>query len=92
MPPTGLAFEVPDLLLMQSWAEFHDLRMAVELDCCTEDEEYEEMIALFSRSRGFRRWTVWRSRDGIVVQPMVGRRMLFEHVAEGLEQLIPPQD
>jgi hypothetical protein len=40
--PAGLSFEVADLILLQSWAEFHDLRMVVELDHCGADGEYEE--------------------------------------------------
>jgi hypothetical protein len=86
--PTGLSFEIPDLLLLQAWAYYHDLRLDIELDCCIEDDEYEEMVALVTRATGFRRWMVWRSAQGIVVQPMVGRPMLFDSIADGLEVLI----
>jgi hypothetical protein len=89
---TGLSFEVCDLLLAKAWADFHDLRMEVELDCAADGEEYEEMVGLFARQTGFRRWMVWRSCDGIVVQPMVGRPMLFDSLAEALEGLIPLRD
>ena len=40
--PTGLAFEIADLMMLQAWAEFHDVQMVVELDHCVEGEEYEE--------------------------------------------------
>lgn len=90
--PTGLSFDVPDLLLVQAWAEFHDLRMAVELDVSAEGEDYEEVLGLFAQTSGFRRWMIWRSCDGIVVQPMVGRPMLFDAVSEALEVLIPARD
>ena len=90
--PTGLSFDVPDLVLARAWADFHELRMEMELDCSAEGDEYEEMIGLFERLTGFRRWSVWRSCDGIVAQPMVGRPMMFDSVAEALETLIPARD
>jgi hypothetical protein len=89
--PTGLSFKVSDLVLAQAWADFHELRMEVELDCATGGEEYEEMLCLFARRTGFRRWMIWRSCDGIVVQPLVGRPRLFDSLAEALEELIPLQ-
>ncbi len=78
--------------MMQAWAEFHELRMDVELDCCIEADEYEEMVVMFSRKSGFRRWMIWRSANGIVVQPMVGRQMLFDTMADALEKLIPARN
>jgi hypothetical protein len=66
--------------------------LEVELDCSTEGDEYEEVVGLFARRTGFRRWRIWRSCDGIVAQPMVGRPMMFDSVAEALEVLIPLRD
>jgi len=77
---------------VQAWADFHDLRMEVELDNASDGDEYEEMVSLFARATGFRRWMVWRSCDGIVVQPMVGRAALFDSFAEALDMLIPARD
>src|ERR1700761_3608525 len=88
--PIGLSFDVRDLLLAQAWAEFHELRLEVDLDCAVADEVYEEMIGLFTRRTGIRRWTVWRSCNGIVVQPIVGRPRLFDSLAEALGGLLPP--
>jgi hypothetical protein len=90
--PTGLSFEIPDLLMVQAWADFHNLRMEIELDAATESEEYEELIGLYYGASAYRRWMVWRSCDGIVVQPMMGRPMLFDTMAVALEALIPAQD
>lgn len=87
--PTGLSFDVPDLLLVQGWADFHDLRMIIELDLCVDDDEYEELLGLYDPSRAFRRWMIWRSCDGIVVQPAMGRQMLFDRIADALEILVP---
>jgi hypothetical protein len=86
--PTGLSFELCDLKTAKTWADFHRLRMEVELDHATDGDEYEEIVALFAQGTGFRRWMIWRSCDGIVVQPMVGRPMLFDTVPEALEALI----
>lgn len=90
--PTGLSFDIPDLLMVRGWAEFHSIRMTIDLDVCTDDDEYEEMIGLYDSSHVFRRWMLWRSREGIVVQPGVGRRMLFDAMGDALEFLLPARD
>jgi hypothetical protein len=90
--PTGLSFEIPDLLMLRGWSDFHDLRMTIELDVCAEGDEYEELLGLYDRTRAFRRWMIWRSCDGLVVQPAMGRTMMFDHMADVLEILIPPRD
>jgi hypothetical protein len=90
--PTGFSFDIPDLLLLQAWADFHDLRMAIDLDVCADGDQYEELLGLFDRTSAFRRWMIWRSGDGIVVQPTMGRAMLFDHMADVLDLLIPARD
>jgi hypothetical protein len=91
-PPTGLSFDVADLVMLRGWSEYHDLRMTIELDACADGDEYEELLALYDRDCAFRRWMIWRSGDGIVVQPMMGRTMLFDTMADALEILIPTRD
>ena len=90
--PTGLSFDVPDLLMLRGWADFHDLRLAIELDVCADGDEYEELLGLYDRDRAFRRWMIWRSCDGIVVQPAMGHSMLFDYMGDALEVLIPSRD
>jgi len=90
--PKGLSFDVADLLLVRAWADFHELRMEVELDFTAEGDEFEEIIGLFSPSTGFRRWMIWRSADGIIAQPMVGRPRVLDAIADALDVLIPVQD
>jgi hypothetical protein len=90
--PTGLSFDIPDLLLLKGWAEFHNLRLAVDLDVCADGDEYEELLGLYDRDRAFRRWMIWRSCDGIVVQPAMGHMMLFDFMADALDILIPAKD
>jgi|SRR5450631_1532769 hypothetical protein len=87
-PPMGLSFDISDLILLQGWAEFHDVRMAVELDHWAEGEEYEEVVALYTRDRLLRRWILWRSTSEIIVQPLLGRASHFDSVADALEALI----
>jgi hypothetical protein len=89
-PPTGLSFNVADLVMLRGWAEFHNLRMTIELDVCADEDEYEELLGLYDRSSPFRRWMIWRSCDAIVVQPTMGRAMVFDCMFEALEVLIPP--
>nr|WP_294523890.1 hypothetical protein [uncultured Rhodopila sp.] len=90
--PTGLSFAIPDLLLIRAWADFHNLHMEIELDIAAGGDEYEELLNLSSRNSERRRWMIWRSREGIVVQPMMGRKMLFDVMADALEVLIPVAD
>jgi hypothetical protein len=90
--PTGLSFDVPDLLMLQGWSDFHDFRMAIDLDVCADDDEYEELLGVYDRSSAFRRWMIWRSCDGIVVQPAMSRTMLFDTMADALDILMPAHD
>ena len=84
--PAGLAFEIADLIVLQSWAAFHELRMVVELDHCGEGGEFEEMVAIYGRGNHLLRWLLWRA-DEIVVQPVIGRRIQCPSVAEAIEIL-----
>jgi hypothetical protein len=90
--PTGLSFDIPDLLLVGAWADFHGLRMKIDLDAAAEGDEYEEVLGLYYGASEYRRWMIWRSCDGVVVQPMMGRPMLFDTTAIALEVLIPARD
>lgn len=90
--PAGLSFDIPDLLMLQGWADFHGLRMAIDLDVSADGDEYEELLGIYDRDRAFRRWIFWRSCDGIVVQPAMGRQMLFDFMGDALEILIPSDD
>ena len=87
--PTGLAFEIADLMLLQGWADFHNMQMVVELDHCVEGEEYEEVVAFYTPDSQLRRWILWRAAGEIVVQPLIGRGCRFNTVADALEALIP---
>jgi hypothetical protein len=90
--PTGLSFDIPDLLMLQAWADFHDLHTSIDLDVFNDGEEYEELLGIYDRDRDFRRWMLWRSCDGIVVQPTMERTMRFDSMGDVLESLIPPSD
>jgi hypothetical protein len=86
-PPIGLAFEISDLMLLQGWAAFHDVRMVVELDHWVEGEEYEEVVAFYAKDSSLRRWILWRSASDIVVQLLIGRAGRFASVADALDSL-----
>lgn len=81
----GVSFEVAELLLIQAWAEFHGLRLVVELDHSFDDQEYEEVISLFRRGSVFRRCIIWRAPTEIVVQPIIGRSSRFASMADALD-------
>jgi hypothetical protein len=87
--PTGFSFELADLVLLQGWADFHGMQLTVELDHCVEGDEYEEVVALYTADNRLRRWILWRSANGIVVQPLIGRSIHFGCVADAIEALVP---
>jgi hypothetical protein len=88
VPPTGLSFDISDLIILQGWAEFHDVRMVVELDHWVEGEEYEEVVGFYTKESPLRRWILWRSDSEIVVQPLIGRGSRFGSVSDALESLM----
>jgi hypothetical protein len=45
-PPKGIAFEIADLVLIESWAAFHGLGMSVRLDQGAEGERRIELTDL----------------------------------------------
>ena len=56
-PPKGLAFEIPDLMLLQGWAEFHNVQMIVELhrDMAIDDEAMSVVLDLLDKLYALRR-------------------------------------
>ena len=84
--PAGVAFEIADLILLESWAAAHGLRMNVSLNYCDPDGEYEEMISICARGDHAVRWLIWRAGE-IIVQPMIGRRITCSSVTKAIEIL-----
>jgi hypothetical protein len=83
--PDGVAFSVSELLLIQAWAEFHELRLAVELDYSFGGETYEEVLSLYRKGSPFCRCILWRTPAEIVVQPILGHASRFPLLADALE-------
>jgi hypothetical protein len=84
--PTGVAFEIADLLFVGLWADNHDLRMLVCLDHgAAVGEEYEEVIVFQTTTSPLYRFIMWRNAEAIFVQPLVGRRERYGSVAAALE-------
>jgi hypothetical protein len=89
--PKGLAFEISDLILIRSWAAFHDSRMLVRLDHGVEDEEYEEVVEFYMGTSSRSRWIIWRNAGAVFVQPILGKRAKYASVVDALESLLPRQ-
>ncbi len=83
--PEGVSFTVSELRLIQAWAEFHDLRLAVELDHAFGGETYEEVLALYRKGSAYRRCILWRSPTEVVVEPILGCASRFPTIADALE-------
>lgn len=88
-PLKGFSFELPDLIMLLAWSEFHDIEMVIELDHCVEGEEYEEVIAFHAKFGALRRWIMWCTKREVVVQPLIGKPRRFCTVSEAMEVLAP---
>jgi hypothetical protein len=75
--------------MLRAWAEWHDLRLVMELDYCVDGDEYEEVVALYRYGSMLREWTVWRSARAVVVVPMHGRSNRYETISDALQALVP---
>jgi hypothetical protein len=87
----AICFEVPELLLVTAWAEFHNLRMTIELDWSAEGIAYEEVITLQVPERRGPPWVLWRTCESVVLQPMAGRPRRFETISDALQAICPEQ-
>ena len=63
------------------------MRMVVEIDHCVAGSEYEEIVVIYAKDSGFRRWHLWRSSDEVVVQPLIGRCSRFFSVADAIDAI-----
>jgi hypothetical protein len=82
----GLAFDIADLLRIQSWAGQNAVCMNVLLDHGVEGEEYEEVIA-FRTDATACFLLMWRDQNTIFAQPMPGRQQCFSSVSAALSRL-----
>ena len=87
----GIAFTVSELLLVTAWAQFHNLRLTIELDWHVDQAEYEEVITLGFTNRIGAHCLLWRAPDRIVLQPMIGRARRFTTISDALEAICPEQ-
>jgi hypothetical protein len=87
----GLSFSIAELTLAKAWAEARSLRLVVRLDHGACDEEYKEILAFHVAESQLCQWIVWRNREAVFVQPLIGRTRCYDSVAESIETLFPPQ-
>jgi hypothetical protein len=87
----GLSFSIAELLLVAAWAEAQGLQMRVQLDHASDSEEYEEVLAFDATWGRPRRHILWRDKEAVYVQPMIGRRKRFKSVGELLAAMSPPE-
>ena len=87
--PAGIAFEIPDLVLIGYWAALHDLDALICLDHGVEDEEYEEVVEFRTEARSRCRFILWRNANGVFLQPIMGRKTEHLSVAAALGSLLP---
>jgi hypothetical protein len=91
LPPThGTTFAASELILIQSWAEFHDLSVSIEFDSFWDSEPLDEAIALYPADSPYRRWTLVRHVDAVETRHVFGERRILRSVPEALDSMIAP--
>jgi hypothetical protein len=90
-PPTGLAFTISDLLLMQGWAHLHNFIMTIELDYRTNEADCEEVAAFRTGVDAPCLLLIWRNAEAVFVQPLAGRGLHYKSVSHVLESLVSIQ-
>jgi hypothetical protein len=88
----GLAFDIPDLILVRYWAERHNYRISIRLDhgvFASEQhaEEYEKVIAFLERPSSLCRLIMWRDAAAVFVQPLAGRARQYSSVKKALDSI-----
>lgn len=85
--PSGLSFDIAELILIRSWAEAIDLRMTIHLDFAVDGNEYEEVLCFQSAGRPFYHWIMWRDAETVFVQPLMGRQRCYSSVADAVDAM-----
>ncbi len=87
----GIAFPLPELVILSAWSEYHDLQMHIELDHCVDGEEYEEIATFYEKGGTIMKWIMWRSPEHVVLQPMLGPTRRFATISDALDAALPEQ-
>jgi len=90
--PTGLAFDISDLILIGCWAAIYDFEAQVLLDHGFEDEEYEEIVEFRTGPGSACQSIMWRDAMAVYLQPIMGRKTKYLSVAAALEGVLVSQD
>ena len=87
----GLSFSVPELILIRNWSAANGLRMVVRLDHGSDAEDFEEVLAFHLGNSPLCRWIMWRGRQSVFIQPLIGRTQRRLSVAEAFESMVAKQ-
>ncbi len=85
----GIAFTIPELLILAAWADFHGLRMHIELDWHADAVEYEEVVSLKEPEQRSPSWFLWRTCKHVVLQPVLGGPRRFDTICAALTAICP---
>lgn len=87
--PSGISFEVADLLLAQAWAAYYGVRLHIRLDHATARTDYEEVMEFNTGRKTLSGLIMWRTGHAVYAKPVLGKKRRFESVAHALERLLP---
>lgn len=82
---TGLSFDVPELIIAQAWADYHDLDFRVQLDGLSGDIACDELLSF--RASNSQHWIISRTRNGVVAITNDTAPQHFDSLAEALESI-----
>jgi hypothetical protein len=83
--PRGIAFTIEEHLVIRRWAASCDLQVVTELDRVICGEEYEEVLAFYHPNSCWRRLTLWRHADAVVLEPSIGASRHFPTVNQATQ-------
>ena len=88
--PLGSTFAVSELILIRSWAEFHNLQVRIELENRWGIETLAEAVALCPAGSPFRGWVVRRHTDTVEVRHLSRDCQIVRSVSGALDCIIAP--
>jgi hypothetical protein len=89
--PQPAPFEVWQLTVLRAWAEYHGLKMAIDLARQVDGVQCEELVILRARHTGDR-WILWRTADAIMLRSTGGPVSEFNRLANALAVIAPAAD
>lgn len=84
-PPVGIAFDIPELVLLRAWAARNRLRLKIVLDRVRSGEQYEEVALLYPEGASEPSLVFWRTAEVVILERTKARPQRFRFLSDALE-------